>query len=135
MQLVTQSNLRVDSFAGIWRCRYWYPSNKHLGEDVSEYEVLIDTQNGEFAVHSLPNTLQAYMQARFSVLSNLATGSWLENTSPHGDFQGLIYSGAFQLIIDEDAKRMAGKWVGIGRGDPSPKIYDGRWEIEYLREK
>jgi hypothetical protein len=84
-----------------------------------------------FVLHSLPNKIGAYMQGHFTVDTNLVTGVWLENTAPQGEFQGMIYSGVFHLIIAEDQKRMGGMWVGVGRGDGNPKIYDGRWELAY----
>jgi len=42
MGLVTNSNLKVDNFPGTWSCRYWFPSNNHPGEEVSEYYVRIE---------------------------------------------------------------------------------------------
>lgn len=134
MGLVTHSTMQVTDLPGIWRCRYWFPSNVHPGEDVSEYHVRIEHTGDGFALHSLPNEEGSYMQIHFIVESNLATGTWLEDTAPNGEFKGMVYSGVFQLIIDEDMKRMIGSWVGIGRGDQTPKIYDGRWEIDYLAE-
>ncbi|HVU59403.1 MAG TPA: hypothetical protein VHC98_01025 [Candidatus Saccharimonadales bacterium] len=133
MRLVTQSDLNVTELPGIWHCRYWFPSNTHDGEDVSEYYVRIDQTADGFTLHSLPNRLKAYLQAHFTVESNLATGMWLENTSPTGEFGGMIYSGVFQLIIAEDAKSLHGRWVGIGRetDGSGAHIYEGRWEIDY----
>ena len=134
MGLVTNSSMQVKDLPGIWRCRYWFPSNTHPGEDISEYRVRIERTGDGFVLHSLPNEEGAYMQAHLTVESNLATGTWLEDTAPNGEFKGMVYSGVFQLIIDEDMKHMIGSWVGVGRGGGTPKIYDGRWEIDYLGE-
>jgi hypothetical protein len=134
MGLVTNSNMQVDDFPGIWHCRYWFPSNSHTGEDVSEYYVRIEHAADGFVLHSLPNKLEAYIQAHFTTDTNLATGIWLEDTSPHGEFKSMVYSGVFQVIIAEDLKRMVGAWVGVGREVDHPEIYEGRWEIEYASE-
>lgn len=131
MGFVTESKLQVGQLAGIWHCRYWYPSTTHPGEDVSEYYVCIEHGADGYSLHSLPNRLEAYLQAHFTTDTNLATGTWLENTSPHGAFEGLLYGGVFQLIIADDQKRMSGAWVGVGRGGSQPKVYEGRWEIRY----
>src|SRR5579862_9549932 len=126
MRLVTDSKLIVTGFPGTWHCRYWYPSNNHAGEDVSEYTVLIDQKDGAFVLHSLPNAIEAYMLARFTVEANMATGTWLENTSPHGEFAAMVYSGVFQLLINDDCTKLAGRWVGIGREKDGPRIYEGQ---------
>src|ERR1700716_3349855 len=91
-------------FSGIWHCCYWYPSNTHEGEDVSEYYARIDPKGKGFVLHSLPNEEESYMLARFTVDNDLVTGTWQENTSPHGEFKSVIYSGAFQLLMDEEQK-------------------------------
>lgn len=118
-------------FTGVWHCRYWFPSNNHSGDDVSEYYARIDRSGKAFVLHSLPNKLEAYMLARFTLDNNVATGTWLENTSPHAEFQGMIYSGAFQLFLDQAQTHMAGHWVGVGRDGANPKIYHGRWDVAY----
>lgn len=134
MGLVTQSNLHVIDFPGVWHCRYWFPSNTHPGEDVSEYYARILRGKNGFTLYSLPNTIDAYLQAHFAVDSNLATGSWLEDTSPEGEFGGMVYSGVFQVIISEDVRQMTGCWVGVGKSAGVPQLYNGRWEITYLGE-
>ena len=121
-----------NDFSGIWHCRYWFPSNSHSGEDVSEYYATIERSGRQFVLHSLPNageTVGSYMLAKFAVDGDLVSGSWWENTSPSGEFQGSIYSGTFQLLLDESHSRMSGKWVGIGQDQGVRKIYTGRWEI------
>lgn len=120
----------MSAFPGTWHCCYYFPSNTHAGEDISEYDVRIDRKGDGFVLHSLENDEKSYMLARFTVEANMATGTWLENTSPHGEFKGMVYSGVFQLLISDDMRRMTGKWVGVGREVTGPQIYAGRWELE-----
>jgi hypothetical protein len=120
--------------SGIWHCRYWYPSNNHSGEDVSEYLVKAHQKENKLAMTSLPTDDDSYMTVKLSVVDDLATGSWLENTAPEKEFHGMIYSGALQLIISQDEQRMDGKWVGNGReklddGTYEQRVYCGRWEL------
>lgn len=123
-----------DSFTGLWRCTYWFPSNTHDGEDASEYIVDIHQQGQQLVAQSLPNKIEAYMLVRLSVDDNIVTGTWHETTSPHGEFKGMLYSGAMQLLLNEDYTRMEGKWVGVGRDHAknTADIYDGRWLLERL---
>lgn len=117
-----------NKFAGKWQCRYWYPSNTHAGEDVSEYEVTIHQKGNTLILESLPNKEASYMFARMVVDGDLVTGTWHESTSPTGEFEGSIYSGALQLLVHE-AEGMHGKWVGVGQEKGVRHIYAGNWEI------
>jgi hypothetical protein len=126
---MSQTVLSDPAFNGTWRCRYWYPSNKHDGEDVSEYRATIHQTGNELVLESSPNEEKSYMLARLVLDGDVVTGTWQENTSPHGEFAGLVYSGAVQLLVSEAKDHMDGKWVGIGQEDGKKQIYTGRWEI------
>lgn len=120
-----------NKFAGKWHCRYWYPSNTHSGEDVSKYEVTIHQNGSTLILESLPNKEDSYMFARMVVDGDLVTGTWHESTSPTGEFEGSIYSGALQLLLNQ-AGEMQGKWVGVGQEGGVRHIYTGNWEITKL---
>ncbi|HEX8182493.1 MAG TPA: hypothetical protein VF575_02720 [Candidatus Saccharimonadales bacterium] len=121
-----------DDVSGIWNCRYWYPSNAHPGEEeVSEYEVHAEQTGNQLILQSIPNATDSYILIRLIIDGVYASGSWTENTSPSGEFAGMIYSGVVQLLIDNDGQRMRGKWVGVGRDlvRQQPDVYEGRWEL------
>jgi hypothetical protein len=127
-----------NEFSGIWCCRYWFPSNANPGEEEpSEYQVTIRQRDNKLILESLPNQEESYMLVRLKLDGEVVGGSWQENTSPHGEFKSMIYSGLVQLLYDKEAKRMDGMWVGIGRDHKAgkPAIYTGRWEISYLGEE
>ena len=57
---------------------------------------------------------------------HVLTGTWTERTSPGGYYQGAVYHGAIQLLLEPSGRRMAGKWAGFGREwDVTPAR--GRW--------
>jgi hypothetical protein len=118
-------------YAGIWRCCYWFPSNNHDGEDISEYYATIHQRGNKLILESLPNIEESYLILRLTLDGDVATGTWQESTSPHGEFKGMVYSGALQLMIDKDHNRMEGKWAGVGKDHELRKarVYTGRWEI------
>ena len=124
--------MAVDDFSGTWQFCYWYPSNNHNGEDRSEYRMHAHQKDGELVLESMPNDINAYMLARLKFDGNLATGTWYETTSPVGEFKGMEYSGAGQLIVSDDKRAMEGMWAGVGidRETNKPKIYSGRWELK-----
>ena len=126
---MAEQNERI--YEGIWQCTYWFPSNNHDGEDPSEYEMQVKQTGNKLILESLPNESGAYMVVRLVLNGTLATGKWEETTSPTGEFQGMIYSGALQLIVNDEQNRMDGMWVGVGRSHElnKPQIYSGRWEL------
>lgn len=124
------------TFTGTWHCRYWYPSNEHEGEDVSEYDMKVHQQDRELVFESLPNEAESYMLVRLTLDGDLATGTWHETTSPHGAFKGAMYSGAGQLLATDSGQRFEGKWAGIGFDHDlsKPRIYSGNWELVRVSE-
>jgi hypothetical protein len=82
-----------------------------------------------FVIETVSKVNDSYMLARFSLDENVATGSWQQATSPKGDYQGVEYHGAGQLIVSDDGKRMVGKWVGFGK---NMEVKTGPWEFTYL---
>lgn len=126
--------------SGIWHSTYWYPSNQKPGvQETSEYTVTVHQSGNKLVMESLPNNIKAHMTINLTLDGSLATGNWYENTSPHGEFEGMVYSGAVQLIVGEDGSRMEGQWVGIGRdlqddGSYKPQIYNGKWLLERAGE-
>lgn len=122
-------------FSGMWRCTYWYPSNKRPGEqETSECYCNAKQTGDKLVVESLPDPEGHYMVTNLTIDHGLATGQWVEDTKPQGEFEGLQYSGAVQLLVSDDGSRMVGAWVGIGReklddGTFEPRIYNGKFEL------
>jgi hypothetical protein len=121
-------------FSGIWRCSYRYPSNQRPGEqNVSEYYMQAKQRGDKLTLESIKSKPN-HMVVNITISESLATGTWVENTDPDKEFAGLEYSGAMQLIIQNDGTSMVGAWVGIGRetlpdGTFEPRIYTGPWEM------
>jgi len=128
------TNSEARDFSGMWRCAYWYPSNQRPGEeDMTEYYVEGRQEGSKLTLESLPNRTD-HMVVNLVVDRSLATGNWVEDTKPEGEFKGMQYSGAIQLLISEDGQRLDGAWVGVGReklddGSYEPRIYTGKWEL------
>ena len=121
-----------NDFSGRWHFVYWYPSNHTDGEETSEYYGNITHQNRALIFESEPTEDESYIFSRLSLDGDLASGSWHEHTSPEGFFKGMEYSGAGQLLFDQEKMEFKGMWAGIGldRKSGTPKIYTGRWEIK-----
>jgi hypothetical protein len=124
--------MATEDFSGTWQFCYWYPSNNHDGDDPSEYRMQAHQKGKELTLESLPNDIDAYMLVRLKIDGDLATGTWHETTSPTGEFKGMEYSGAGQLLVSEGGHHMEGQWAGVGVDHDAgkPKIYTGRWELK-----
>jgi hypothetical protein len=122
-------------FSGIWRSTYWFPSNQRDGEDTSEYYVEVHQRGNKLVLESLPQQSEAYMVIHLTVDDDLATGVWEETTAPAGEFKGAVYSGALQLVIAKDGKKMTGKWVGVGQDEGVRSIYTGAWGLVRVGQK
>lgn len=121
-------------FSGKWECRHWYPSNNHDGDEVTKHIMNANQAGNRITMTSLQDEHGSYLTVRLNVEQGLATGAWQETTALEGEFKGMTYSGAMQLIISDDEQQMDGKWVGIGReklddGSYEPRIYTGKWEL------
>jgi len=128
--------MATDDFKGLWRCSYWYPSNTHVGDDLSEYHMKVQRDGDDLVFESVPNEEGSYMFVRLHVRDDIATGTWHETTSSTGQFKGAVYSGSGQLIVNPDTNYMEGKWAGAGFDHKLKRmrVYAGNWEIAPLRD-
>lgn len=119
-----------NDFSGTWHATYWYPSNEHVGDDPSEYDMKAHVSGKTVVLQSLPNEEKSYMLVHLTIDDGVATGTWHETTSPTGAFKGARYSGAGQLVVHENGN-MEGKWAGAGYDHKlgEMRVYSGNWEI------
>lgn len=120
-----------NDFSGIWRSDYTYHNSDQNKDFLSQHYVRLYVKDNQLIAESIPGVNESYMLARFSVDGNIATGSWQEVTDPKGDYEGIIYHGAAQLVVSDDKKNLKGKWVGFGK---QMDIKTGPWEFVYLGE-
>ena len=99
---------------GIWISAYEYHSSSR-GETLTDKHYVTVTQQGSILkVRSLPKT-GSRLSMILSVNGNTVTGTWTEHTSQAGYYQGAVYHGAIQMLLEPTGHRMQGKWVGFGR--------------------
>ena len=126
---------KSSAFAGNWHATYWFPSNKFVGDEPSEYDMVCIQSGDTLVFESIPNPEGSYMFIRLTLEGEIATGNWHETTSPTGEFKGANYSGAGQLAINPDTHFMEGKWAGAGYDHKLQKmrIYTGNWELAPIK--
>lgn len=122
----------VANLIGIWRSEYTYHNSGRNQDVESIHYVRLYPKDGGLIMETIPEVNHSYMVARFSLDENIATCSWQQTTSPEGDYGGIIYHGAGQLIISDDGKQMSGKWVGFGR---NMEVKTGPWKFAYLGDE
>lgn len=122
-----------DNFSGVWRSTYGFVSNSRGGiKCESEFFVTIHKKGEQLIVESLPNKEESYLLLRLTLDGRVATGTWSEQTSPTGYYEGATYYGALQLVLSEDGKQLAGKWLGFDR---NLQVNSGPWEIVRIGQK
>lgn len=122
----------MNTFSGVWKSSYKYYDKGRDAYFWSEYYVRLNQKGDTLIVESLPEVNPAYLFMRLHLDGNLATGSWREESAKDGYYQGLIYIGAVQLVIEEDKKHLWGKWVAWGK---YKTMNDGKWELTYIGEE
>ncbi|MGW4394925.1 helix-turn-helix domain-containing protein [Amycolatopsis nivea] len=115
-------------FSGIWRSRYVYPSSGRGKSFTGEHYVVLRQQERRLIGQSLPHSIGSRLRLELALDRAVATGTWCERTSPTGYYQGAIYHGTLQLVIDPAGRRMSGRWLGFGRDF---KINSGEWDLTW----
>lgn len=113
-------------FSGLWKSSYVFKSSTRAGEFEKVHYVKMHLKGNQLVVESLPDQDDAYMIARFSLDGRVATGSWQEHMAKHDYYEGKVYHGAAQLVLDADGNALRGKWVGFGE---NMVVNTGKWEI------
>lgn len=123
---VTAPSAADDRLAGIWHSRYIYYSSGRQSELTGEHYVVLNHQGDHVSGQSLPNSLNSLLTVDLAVADSVATGTWVERTSPTGYYNGAVYRGAIQLLLDPTGRRMTGRWLGF---DKESNINSGGWEL------
>ena len=113
---------------GIWLSRYEYESSSRDGTFAGEHYVVVIQHGARVQVRSVPASASRLMMD-LSVNGQVVTGTWTEQTDPAGYYQGSVYHGAIQLLLDPTGHRMTGKWAGFGRDFD---VNTGPWTLQLV---
>jgi len=115
-------------FEGTWLSAYEYPSTSRGSNFTSEQQLKAQQTGHTVVFESLPGA-ESYIIIRLKIdeQNDIATGSWQETTDPNGHYKGATYHGVLQLVISEDHKELAGKWLGFGK---NRDINTGLWSLK-----
>jgi transcriptional regulator with XRE-family HTH domain len=115
---------------GIWRSRYEYVSSGRDGETFAdEHYVVVLHRGAKVQVRSLAGSAPSRLVMDLTANGQVITGTWTEETNPDGYYQGAVYHGAIQLLLEPTGHRMTGKWVGFGRDFD---LNTGPWTLELV---
>lgn len=109
--------------------RYLYYSSGQEQELEGEHYVVLRQQANRITGQSLPHSMDSKLRLSLSVDGSIATGTWVEQTSPTGYYKGAIYHGTLQLIINPMGRAMSGRWLGFGKNF---KVNAGEWELTWV---
>jgi hypothetical protein len=114
---------------GIWLSRYEYESSGRGATFTSKHYVMVIQQGARLQVRSLPGTAQGRVMMDLTVNGATITGTWTEETNPGGYYQGAVYHGAIQMLLEPTGRKMDGKWAGFGR---DYEVNTGPWSLELI---
>jgi len=114
---------------GIWLSRYEYESSGRGATFTSLHYVLVIQQGAVVQVRSLPGTAPGRVLMDLTVNGQVVTGTWTEETNPGGYYQGAVYHGAIQMLLEPTGRKMVGKWAGFGRDFD---VNVGPWSLELV---
>jgi transcriptional regulator with XRE-family HTH domain len=114
---------------GIWVSRYTYESSGRGASFSSAHYTLLLQHGAQLQVRSLPETAAGRLMLDLAVNGAVVTGTWTEETNPGGYYQGAVYHGAIQMLLEPSGRKMAGKWVGFGRDFD---LNTGPWSLELV---
>lgn len=113
--------------SGIWRSRYEYPSSGRGKTYASQHYLVILHRGRRLQLRSLPGTADGRVMMDLNVNGQVVTGTRTEQTDSSGYYQGSVYSGGIQFILEPTGHRMASRWIGYGRDF---EINDGPWTLD-----
>lgn len=116
--------------SGIWLSRYEYPSTSRGQTFSNEHYVTLTQQGDRLIVRSVPGSAST-VKMELEVNGQVVTGTWNEQTSPDGYYQGAFYAGAIQLLIDPTGRKLTGKWVGYGKDF---EVNTGPWTLRLVTD-
>lgn len=120
-------------FSGIWRSHYRYPSSSRHADFDAEHIVRFHQYDKQLIIESIPDKInKSYLMLHLTMSEGIATGTWQEETDPHGYYKGKVYYGAIQVVVGSDKKSMKGKWLGFGK---DMEVEVGPWGFTYLGEE
>jgi transcriptional regulator with XRE-family HTH domain len=116
------------ALTGIWKSTYRYVSSGRADKEFSSTHMCVILQHGNrLQLRSLPESAPSRLMMDLTANGQVVTGTWTERTDLAGYYEGSVYSGGIQLLLDPTGHRMAGRWLGYGRDFD---INDGPWTLE-----
>jgi transcriptional regulator with XRE-family HTH domain len=118
----------ASDYSGIWLSRYEYFSSSREQAFAGQHFVVLQQDGSTASVRSLLGSASSTMGMDLTVDGVILTGTWVEDTDKTGYYRGKRYVGGLQLVADPSGARLAGKWVGHGKGG---EVNTGSWVLDY----
>ncbi|MFC8798974.1 helix-turn-helix transcriptional regulator [Promicromonospora sp. NPDC057138] len=116
------------SLRGIWHSHYTYESTGR-GPITRHHHVVIRQEGNRLSAESLRESNDSPVSLSVTMRGPIGTGTWTEHTAVDGYYQGAVYHGALQVIVDPTGRTMTGKWVGF---DTEFRVDAGSWTLDLV---
>jgi transcriptional regulator with XRE-family HTH domain len=125
---VADPKARPGPLTGIWLSSYDYESTGREATFTSHHYVAVVQHGTRLQVRSMPGS-RSRLLMDLTANGQVLTGTWTEETNPAGYYQGAVYHGAIQFLLQPTGRKMTGKWVGFGRDFD---LNTGPWRLELV---
>ncbi|MET8831532.1 XRE family transcriptional regulator [Streptomyces sp. NPDC004610] len=121
------------TYSGVWLSTYEFVSSGR-GNQVftGKHHVVLLQHGNRITGRSLPGASlnpDSPLTLDLQLDGSTVTGTWTEQTATDGYYRGARYFGALQMLVEPTGRRIAGKWVGFGKGF---EVNTGPWELRLL---
>ncbi len=122
----------AENYSGVWLSRYEFYSSGRDSTFEGQHYVMLLQHGNRLTARSLPGASSnpgSPLTLDLTVDRNVVTGTWTEETAGEGYYQGALYHGAIQLLVEPTGRRMSGKWIGFGKDFD---VNSGPWELRLV---
>jgi hypothetical protein len=121
----------ASALAGRWTSAYRYHSTSRGAELEDAHTVDLRCENGKLIGRSLPHPERSVLELDLTVNGTIASGTWVERTSPMGHYRAATYHGLIQLVADPTGRQMTGRWLGVGKRF---EVKSGVWQLTWAAQ-
>jgi len=93
---------------------------------------MVVQRGAKLAIRSVPAP-GSQLSMDLSANGRILTGTWAEQTRGDGPYRGALYTGAIQMIEDDNPvpRRFAGKWAGFAK---EGEMNTGPWSLTLVEQ-
>ena len=122
--------MNTSELSGDWHSTYGYQvgHNEHMETSEEDLTFVVEDDILTGVSPTQPDGAQLALQLLHDPETRTLTGTWQETTSADGRYQGRIFHGAVQFILDQAYTTATGAWLGFS--SDMTRVKHGEWRLQ-----